>query len=1047
MPVFKPIDTKVPFSEMEQEILHLWNEKDIIKKYLNRNNQSDQRFSFIDGPITANNPMGVHHAWGRTYKDIIQRYKTMKGFKQRYQNGFDGQGLWIEVEVEKELGFRSKRNIEEFGIDKFVELCKERVLKFSKIQTDQSLRLGYWMDWENSYHTMSDENNYAIWNFLKICHEKNWLYEGTDVMPWCPRCGTGISEHEIVTDGYRDITHQAVYVEFPLENNENEALIIWTTTPWTLSANIAAAVNPEIKYVKVKSNQKIYYLAKNKIDILKEPYEIISELSGNDLIGMSYRGPFDELPVQKGIKHKIISWEEVSDTEGTGIVHIATGAGKEDFLLGKANSLPTIAPLDESGYFIDGFDWLSNRNVSEVNDDIFNNLTKKNLLYKLENYLHRYPVCWRCETELVFRLVKEWFISMDELRALIANVTSKIRWIPDFGLKRELDWLNNMDDWMISKKRYWGLALPIYKCNDCHNFEVIGSKKELKERSIIGWDSFEGHSPHRPWIDEIKIKCLNCNSDVSRIKDVGNPWLDAGIVPYSTLKYGTDGDYWNEWFPADWISESFPGQFRNWFYSLLTMSTVLENTQPTECIFGYALMRDENGEEMHKSRGNAIWFDDAAEDIGSDVMRWLFSNHNPSLNLNFGHSTANEVKRQFFIPLWNTYNFFATYATLDEFNPNENQLTEPIQSIDKWILSELNSLIKNITNDMDDYDLSTPSKRIEEFTDILSNWYVRRSRRRFWKSENDTDKYNAYSTLYICLSTLTKLLSPFVPFTAETIYQNLVASSDKNSPLSVHLTEFPVADETKIDINLSNSMNAVMKIVNLGRSARNKSGIRIRQPLSKISIYTDSSKIGDSDDLSNQILEELNIKEIEPLGINEAANLATLHLNNAILGPKYEEKFADIMSAFNMEENTKLVKEFLSKGKIIINKITIESNELDLRAKQLDNTTVVIDNNYILCINTHLSEDLLKEGWARELVHAIQNMRKSAGLNIEDRINITYKAEGYPVSILENAHLSEYIKNETLATQLEKGDPSQSNYFETISLNKTDLKIGINSLS
>jgi len=1046
MPAFKPIDTKIAISNMEQEIIHFWNEKNIIKLYLNRNNESEERFSFIDGPMTANNPMGVHHAWGRTYKDIIQRYKTMKGFRQRYQNGFDGQGLWIEVEVEKELGFRSKRNIEEFGIDKFVELCKERVIKFSKIQTDQSLRLGYWMDWDNSYHTMSDENNYSIWNFLKICHEKNWLYEGTDVMPWCPRCGTGISEHEIVTDGYRDITHQSVFVELPLKDHKNEALLIWTTTPWTLPANIAAAINPKITYLKVKSNEKIYYLAKNKIDILKDDYEIILELPGTDLIGITYIGPFDELPAQKGIEHRVISWEDVSDTEGTGIVHIATGAGKEDFKLGKLHSLPSIAPLDESGNFIDGFGWLSNKNVSEVTIDIFSNLQAKKLLYKTEDYLHRYPVCWRCETELVFRLVNEWFISMDELRVLIANVTNKIKWIPEFGLKRELDWLNNMDDWMISKKRYWGLTLPIYKCNNCNNFEVIGSKEELETRAISGWDSFDGHSPHRPWIDEVKIKCVNCNSEVSRIKDVGNPWLDAGIVPYSTLKYQTDKTYWKEWFPADWISESFPGQFRNWFYSLLTMSTVLENTQPTQCIFGYALMRDENGAEMHKSRGNAIWFDDAAEEIGADVMRWLFCNHNPSSNLNFGPSIANEVKRQFFIPLWNTYNFFATYATLDEFNPTQNKLTEPIQSIDRWILSELNTLIKNITSDMDNYDLSAPSKRIQDFTDILSNWYIRRSRRRFWKSENDTDKYNAYSTLYACLATLTKLLSPFVPFAAEALYQSLVVPTDKAAPLSVHLNDFPVSDEKKIDIELSNSMNAVMKIVNMGRSARNKSGIRIRQPLAKISIYVNSHSIGNSDDLINQILEELNIKEIELLEISEASALTTLHLNSAVLGPKYEEKFAAILKGFNKHNNTKLVEEFLSKGKIQINEITIESNELDLRAKQMDEASVVIDSNYILAIHTHLSEKLLNEGWARDLVHSIQNMRKSAGLNIDNRIEITYKSGEYPISILESFNLSEYIKTETLATYLGKGEPSKSDYSEIISFNKSSIEIGISSV-
>ena len=667
--MFEHVSAKVDFVQMERDVMKWWEEQDILEKYLHANDDSPRTFSFIDGPITANNPMGVHHAWGRTYKDVFQRYKTMRGFKQRYQNGFDGQGLWIEVEVEKELKLNDKREIEDFGIDRFVELCKERVRRFAAKQTEQSVRLGYWMQWDNSYHTMSDENNYTIWHFLKVCHERGWVYEGTDVMPWCPRCGTGLSEHEIVTEGYQEIVHPGLYVRFPLIGRDNEALLVWTTTPWTLAANTAAYVHPELTYAKARTeNGEVLYLLKSRLSELKAGHEVLEEMPGAALAGLRYKGPFDELPVQQGVDRRVVAWKEVSESEGTGIVHCAPGAGKEDFKLSKQEGLDVIAPLDDFGAFVDGFDWLSGKSVFEVNDLIYDSLRQKGVLYRLEQYTHRYPVCWRCGTELVFRLVDEWFISMGELRSMIADVARKVTWIPSFGLERELDWLRNMDDWMISKKRYWGLALPIFKC-ECGHFEVIGSETELAKRAVEGMEQLEGHSPHRPWIDAVRIECGKCGQRVARIKDVGNPWLDAGIVPFSTLGYRHDRDYWREWFPGDLITESFPGQFRNWFYSLLTMSTVLEGVEPTRAIHSYALMRDEKGAEMHKSKGNAIWFEDAAERMGADAMRWVYCLHNPATNLNFGFGVADEARRRFMITLWNVYSFFVTYANIDEFDP------------------------------------------------------------------------------------------------------------------------------------------------------------------------------------------------------------------------------------------------------------------------------------------------------------------------------------------------------------------------------------------
>ncbi|HEX8918948.1 MAG TPA: class I tRNA ligase family protein, partial [Chloroflexota bacterium] len=640
---FDPVSKDFDLPQLEREVIDFWSSHDVVEKYLSKNDEAGEQFRFLDGPITANGPMGVHHAWGRTYKDLWQRYNTMLGKRQRYQNGFDCQGLWVEVTVERQLGFNSKRDIEQYGIANFVRRCKQDVYRYAGLITKQSQRLGHFMDWDNSYFTLSDENNYTIWHFLKTCYERGLIYRGTDVMPWCTRCGTGLSEHEIATDGYQELTHRSVYVRFPLKDREEEYLLVWTTTPWTLTSNVAVAVNPDISYSKVEQGAKYYYLASGALGALRGDYRIVEHLTGADLVGCRYDGPFDDLPAEAGIDHQVIPWNEVSEEEGTGLVHIAPGCGKEDFALGKDFDLPVVAPLDQDGVYAEGFGWLTGRNVQDVTGDIIADLESKGLLYRAHDYAHRYPTCWRCQTELVFRLVEEWFIAMDPLREPMMDVARQVRWIPAFGLERELDWLRNMDDWMISKKRYWGLALPFWFCPNDH-MTVIGGKEELFERGLTGLDELE--SPHRPWIDEVTIACPECGEQATRIPDVGNVWLDAGIVPFSTIGYDTDRDYWREWFPADFITESFPGQFRNWFYSMLAMSTVLEDSAPFRTALGYALMRDQHGREMHKSWGNLIPFDEAAERAGADSMRWLFALHNPEHNLNFGWEPLEEVRRR-----------------------------------------------------------------------------------------------------------------------------------------------------------------------------------------------------------------------------------------------------------------------------------------------------------------------------------------------------------------------------------------------------------------
>ena len=861
---FKPVDPKQDFIEMEKNLLEYWSKNGIVEKYLAKNKASNKKFSFLDGPITANNPMGVHHAWGRTYKDLFQRFHNMKGEKQRFQNGFDEQGLWVEVEVEKELVFKNKKDIEIYGIDKFVQKCKERVAKFSKVQTEQSKRLGYFMDWDNSYHTSSDENNYSIWNFLKVCSQKGYLYKGRDSVPWCPRCGTAISQHEILTEEYKELTHESVFFKLPIKNRPKEYLLVWTTTPWTIPANVAVAVNPKENYVSFKENNELFWVMENRLLVL-EKSDPVEKKPGRELIGWEYEAPFDELELVKetlgDYVHRVIDGSLiVTETEGTGLLHVAPGAGAEDFQLGLKENLPVIALIEEDAFYVDKMGEFSGQNAKVHPELIIEYLKSKEggrFFFATERYKHRYPTCWRCKTELVWRVVDEWYISMDKkdpddkqgrtLRQEMMDVAKGINWIPKFGLDRELDWLKNMHDWLISKKRYWGLALPIWECNKCGNFEVIGDRSELKNRAIEGWGKFEGHSPHRPWVDWVKISCSKCKSAVTRIPDVGNPWLDAGIVPFSTMS--------KDWFPADFITESFPGQFKNWFYSLIAMSTVLKDTNPFKTVLGFATLLDENGEEMHKSKGNAIEFNEGADKIGVDVMRWMYAIQNPSSNMLFGYRKADETRRRFYLILWNVYSFFVTYANIDgwETTSKTRQVTSS-NVLDKWILSKLNGLIRNVTKSLSEFDAQSASLEIENFIiGDLSTWYLRRSRDRFgYSAIDDNDKNAAYQTLYSVLENLSRILASFTPFIAEEIYQNLTAEE------SVHLSDFPTPNQKLIDQNLEEEMILARNIVELAHSQRKESQIKVRQPLAKLT-YSGKQL---SKDVEKVISFEVNVKEV-----------------------------------------------------------------------------------------------------------------------------------------------------------------------------------------
>jgi isoleucyl-tRNA synthetase len=1038
------------FPEMEREILKFWEREKCFERLVEKN-RGKPKWSFLDGPITANNPMGVHHAWGRTYKDIFQRYMAMTGHELRYQNGFDCQGLWVEVEVEKELGFKSKRDIEAYGIEPFVEKCKERVLKYARIQSEQSIRLGYWMDWDNSYYTMSDENNYTIWQFIKRCHERGYLYHGWDAMPWCPRCGTGISQHEISNEERPEVTHTSPTVKFPLRGRKREYLLVWTTTPWTLTSNVACAVHPALTYLKARQGEDVYYLIKERLEYVTKglgEVEVLEELPGSQMVGLSYDGPFDELPAQQPQAHRVIPWEEVSATEGTGIVHIAPGCGKEDYDLGKQFELPAIAPIDESGVFVEGFGAFTGQQAAEVVKPIVRSLKEKGLLYRTEEYKHAYPICWRCKTQLLFRMVDEWFINMDELRHQIIEVTKGTRWIPEVGQKLEIEWLTNMHDWMISKKRYWGLALPIYPCQACGTFDVIGSREELRQRAIDGWEQFDGHTPHRPWIDSVKIACPKCQTPTARIKDVGNPWLDAGIVPYSTMKYNVDREYWERWFPADWISESFPGQFRNWFYAILAMSTVMENRPPFEVMFGYRLMKDEKGEEMHKSKGNAVEFNEAADKEGADAMRWLYASHNPENDLRFGYSKIHDARRQF-LTLWNVYEFFLTYARVDGFEPRTAQvpITERPE-LDRWILSRLQKLIQSARLHYERYSVHLFMRDVLSFIDALSRWYLRCSRRRFSKSKSDDNKLAAYQTLWECLLTSAKLLAPVLPFATEVMYQQLVASHDREAPISIHLCDFPQPDASVIDGQLLRSMDAVLDLVGQGHAARKNAGVKVRQPLSQMRVVAADRNLAEQmEPFLPLVMDELNIKRISFVESATELYEVSVRLDAKNGKPKYGRLFTALQESLAAAPTAAVEAQVKSGAQLILRAgdqdVELLLDEIIVEKSAKEGWALSEGNGFLALVNTHLDDDLIREGLVRDLVRSVQNLRKEIGLEVTDRIRLSYEAsDNMAASISAN---SEYLANEILAIAITRGAATDS--YRAIELGNEVVQLSITKAS
>jgi isoleucyl-tRNA synthetase len=1002
-PIFQPLPDKPDHPALEREMLERWDEEGTFEK-LREQNRGGPRFSFMDGPMTANNPAGVHHGHGRTLKDVFQRYQALRGHELRYQNGFDSQGLWVEVEVEKELGLDSKREIEEYGLAAFARKCRDRVARYAEIQTEQFRRLGQWMDWDNDYFTFSDTNIEYIWRFLATVHEKGWLYRGHRSTQWCPRCGTSLSKHEQAgEENYEELEHPSLFVRFPLKDRGGESLVVWTTTPWTLPANVAAAVKPDAEYGR---NDVGEWVA-----VARYPDEHFeARLRGSELVGLEYEGPFDDFAAQEGVVHRVIPWEEVSLDEGTGIVHIAPGCGAEDFELSRVHDLAVLAPIDESGTMLPGYGELEGKATGEVVDPVIASLRDRGLLVEATSIVHRYPVCWRCRTPLVFRVVDDWFISAEEIRQPMLDGNATVEWTPPQYKKRMDDWLRNMGDWNISRRRYFGLPLPLYEC-ECGRLNVIGSRAELEERAVSGIDQLE--ELHRPWIDAVRIRCESCDAEVERIPEVGDAWLDAGIVHFSTLGwrnpewirggYATgasqglsgadlpDHAYWEKWFPADWVSE-MREQIRLWFYSQCFMAITLVGKQPYGRVLTYEKVYDENGREMHKSWGNAIELDDALDRMGADVMRWLYCSQPPSQPLRFGYGMAEEAKRRF-LTFWNSVRFFVDYANIEGFTPAwppaapEGRLT-----LDRWLVERVHGFVRSCEAAYEAYDTVTVMREWEAFADDLSNWYIRRSRRRFW----DGDDEAAFATLWYALVQPLRALAPILPFVTDELWRALVL----DGPESVHLAGWPEVAEP--DEGLLAEIAEVRRVVELGRQARSTSGIKLRQPLRRLVVEGVSL-----DGHLEEVADELRVKDVE-VGPVEAVELR-VKPNLPLLGPKLGKELGAVREALAAGEF-----EELPEGRFRVLGHELEPAEVLVERGGREGWAVASGDGLTVALDLGLDDELLLEGEAYELIHRVNSLRKEKGLQLTDRIVLTVPEGHRPLS---DRH-GDWIAREVLATEI-----------------------------
>ena len=1046
--MYKSISTNLNFVEEEKKVEKFWEDENIFEKSI-AEREGDKPYVFYDGPPTANGKPHIGHVLTRVIKDMIPRYRTMKGYMVPRKAGWDTHGLPVELEVEKLLGLDGKEQIEQYGLEPFIEHCKESVWKYKGMWEDFSKTVGFWADMEHPYVTYDNNFIESEWWALKKIYERGLLYKGFKIVPYCPRCGTPLSSHE-VAQGYKNVKERSAVVRFKVVG-EDAYFLAWTTTPWTLPSNVALCVNPEETYCKVKAaDGYTYYMAKALLDKVlgklatedKPAYEIIEEYKGSELEYKEYEPLFDfvkpvcEKQNKKG--HYITCDTYVTMTDGTGIVHIAPAFGEDDAKVGRRYDLPFVQFVDGKGNLTEETPY-AGIFVKKADPLVLKDLDEKGLLFDAPKFEHDYPYCWRCDTPLIYYARESWFIKMTDVRDDLIRNNDTINWIPEsIGKGRFGDWLKNVQDWGISRNRYWGTPLNIWQC-ECGHMHSVGSIAELKEMSDNCPDNIE---LHRPYIDAVTIKCPHCGKQMHRVPEVIDCWFDSGSMPFAQHHYPFENkELFESQFPADFISEAVD-QTRGWFYSLLAISTLIFNKSPYKNVIVLGHVQDENGQKMSKSKGNAVDPFEALEKFGADAIRWYFyTNSAPWLPNRFHDKAVTEGQRKFMGTIWNTYAFYVLYANIDEFDPTKYSLENcKLTVMDKWLLSKLNSMVKAVDENLNNYRIPEAARALQEFTDDMSNWYVRRGRERYWVQGLPEDKIAAYMTLYTALVTTAKAAAPMIPFMTESIYQNLVRNVDKSAPESIHLCAFPTVDEKAIDKELEDKMDKVLEIVVLGRAARNGSALKNRQPLATMYVKLD----GELDSFYTDIIrDELNIKNV--CFTDKVDDFVTYRFKPQLktVGPKFGKQLNEIRAALAELDGTAAKKELDKNGKLVLSlpsgEVTLETEDLLIDAKQKDGFYTVSDRGITVAIDTTLTKELIEEGFVRELISKIQTMRKEAGFNVTDHISVTVKGSEKVTDIALSKKAD--IAGDTLADAINAAEPA--GYTKEWDINGEKVTIGV----
>lgn len=1048
--MYDKVSTNLNFVEREKDVETFWKENHIFEKSMEHRKEGET-YTFYDGPPTANGKPHIGHVLTRVIKDMIPRYRTMKGYYVPRKAGWDTHGLPVELEVEKELGLDGKEQIEEYGLDPFIKKCKESVWKYKGMWEDFSSTVGFWADMDNPYVTYHDDYIESEWWALKEIWKKGLLYKGFKIVPYCPRCGTPLSSHE-VAQGYKAVKERSAIVRFQVKG-EDAYFLAWTTTPWTLPSNVGLCVNPEDTYVKVKAaDGYVYYMAEALLDKVlgelaeegKPAYEILETYKGKDLEYKEYEPLFACAGASAEKQHKkgfyVVCDGYVSMSDGTGIVHIAPAFGEDDARVGRKYELPFVQFVDGKGNMTEETPY-AGLFVKKADPEILKDLDKEGKLFSAPKFEHDYPFCWRCDTPLIYYARESWFIKMTAVKEDLIRNNNTVNWIPEsIGKGRFGDWLENIQDWGISRNRYWGTPLNIWECSECGHQHSIGSREELYEMS--GDEKAKTVELHRPYIDEITIKCPKCGKDMHRVPEVIDCWFDSGAMPFAQHHYPFENqDLFEQQFPAQFISEAVD-QTRGWFYSLIAESTLLFNKSPYENVIVLGHVQDENGQKMSKSKGNAVDPFDALATYGADAIRWYFYvNSAPWLPNRFHGKAVTEGQRKFMGTLWNTYAFFVLYANIDNFDATKYELNyDSLNVMDKWLLSKLNTVVGEVDSDLENYKIPEAARALQEFVDDMSNWYVRRSRERFWAKGMEQDKINAYMTLYTSLVTISKAAAPMIPFMTESIYQNLVRSIDKNAPESIHLCDFPEVKKEWIDLELERNMDEVLRIVVTGRACRNAANIKNRQPIAQMYVKAPSSLAGYYCDI---IRDELNVKAVEFTDDVRAFTTYSFKPQLKTVGPKYGKFLNGIREHLSSMDGNSAMDELKKNGNLTfdVNGTTVVLSEEDLLIDMAQTEGYVSDgdNEITVVLDTKLTPELIEEGFVREIISKVQTMRKEADFQVTDKIILSCSGNGKIETILQDH--KEEIQSEVLAVEVKTDETT--GYVKDWNINGEDVTLGV----